>query len=304
MNGADDWSSSAPFTVIIPAHNEAAVIGRTLKAMINEVGECPAPEIIVVCNGCSDDTAAQARLAAPGARVIEIEEGSKPLAMNTGLDAATAFPVLIVDADVIVSHRTLCAVADTLRDGKILAASPGLTVDTADCHPWVRRYYEVWQESAYLRSGVGGSGIYGLSEAGLRVLGRFPLLISDDGLVRRLFPHSQQKRVVQDSGGVPALTTIFAPRTLPDLISCESRWRAGDAELRDFFRKSGRSMAPEPGLPAPVKRSGPAASLFVYAGIKIAGRLFFAFNRLRGRAGVWHRDQSQRTEAALRPSAD
>lgn len=295
MNSADYVPGNAPFTVIIPAHNEAAVIGRTLRAMNSGVAGSRAPDVIIVCNGCSDDTAAQARLAAPQARIIEIEEGSKPLAMNIGLDAATAFPVLIVDADVIVSHRTLCAIADTLKDGQVLAASPGLTMDTAGCHPWVRRYYDVWTKSPYLQSGVGGSGIYGLSEAGLDILGRFPPLISDDGLVRRLFPQAQQKRVVADGSGTPTLTTIYAPRTLSDLISCESRWRAGDAQLRDFFRTSGRSSTPE--LEQTRKSDAPAASLAIYGAIKIAGRLYLAFNRLRGRAGMWHRDRSRRKPA-------
>jgi glycosyltransferase involved in cell wall biosynthesis len=43
-------------SIIIPAHNESSVIARTLKAMTDgaKPGEL---DVIVVCNGCSDDTA-------------------------------------------------------------------------------------------------------------------------------------------------------------------------------------------------------------------------------------------------------
>ena len=46
-------------TIIIPAHNEAAVIGQTLQGLLRQAGE--GDEVIVVCNGCSDDTAGVAR---------------------------------------------------------------------------------------------------------------------------------------------------------------------------------------------------------------------------------------------------
>ena len=47
-------------SVIIPAHNEERVISRLLEALT--LGHTPGElEIIVVCNGCSDDTAGVAR---------------------------------------------------------------------------------------------------------------------------------------------------------------------------------------------------------------------------------------------------
>ena len=49
------------FSIIIPAHNEASVIEVTLRSIL----ACKldrALQIIVVANGCTDDTAAVARL--------------------------------------------------------------------------------------------------------------------------------------------------------------------------------------------------------------------------------------------------
>ena len=50
--------------VIIPAHNEAAVIARCLDTLL----EPPRPDrldVVVVANGCTDDTADRARAFGP-----------------------------------------------------------------------------------------------------------------------------------------------------------------------------------------------------------------------------------------------
>src|SRR5215813_6453429 len=73
--------------VIIPAYNEAAVIKRTL-APLSQAAVEGLIELIVVCNGCADDTADVAR-SVPGVEVIELEQGSKPAALNAGDEAAT-----------------------------------------------------------------------------------------------------------------------------------------------------------------------------------------------------------------------
>ncbi|MGA8273701.1 MAG: glycosyltransferase, partial [Candidatus Sulfotelmatobacter sp.] len=84
-------------SIIIPAHNEGAVIARTLKAMTD--GAQPAElDIIVVCNGCSDDTAAVARRFSPAVRVLETAIAGKTNALNLGDEAARSFPRVYVDA--------------------------------------------------------------------------------------------------------------------------------------------------------------------------------------------------------------
>ena len=68
-------------SVVVPAHNEAAVIGRMLDALAPIVMNGTA-EVVVVANGCRDETAEIA--SRDGITVIEIARGHKPSALNAG----------------------------------------------------------------------------------------------------------------------------------------------------------------------------------------------------------------------------
>src|SRR5690242_13664181 len=104
----------AMISVVIPAYNESAVIKRALNAITDgaRFGEM---EVIVVCNGCTDDTARQARQIGYPVRVIETMTGSKTHALNLGDAAAGAiFPRVYMDADVVMSVGDLRALTDGL----------------------------------------------------------------------------------------------------------------------------------------------------------------------------------------------
>jgi cellulose synthase/poly-beta-1,6-N-acetylglucosamine synthase-like glycosyltransferase len=73
--------------IVIPAHNEAAVIARTLRSLA-PLCESTEVEVIVVCNGCTDETAAIAR-GVRGVTVLEVAEASKTAAMNAGDEHAS-----------------------------------------------------------------------------------------------------------------------------------------------------------------------------------------------------------------------
>ena len=86
-------------TIIVPAHNEGRVVGRLLGQLISGVGPGEL-DIIVVANGCTDDTAQIAAGYSPMIRVVSIPVPSKREALAVGNQAATGFPRLYVDADV------------------------------------------------------------------------------------------------------------------------------------------------------------------------------------------------------------
>ncbi|NIF25234.1 glycosyltransferase [Pantoea sp. Tr-811] len=87
--------------VLVPAHNEATVLGATLASIQEQLGE--GDQLLVVADNCSDDTAALARAA--GAQVTERQHAElrgKGYALDHGVRHLAASPpqvVVIIDAD-------------------------------------------------------------------------------------------------------------------------------------------------------------------------------------------------------------
>ena len=108
-------------SIIIPAHNEGSVIARTLGSVMQGAGENEL-DIIVVCNGCRDDTAKVAKEFSPPVRVIETDIASKIAALNLGDQAARSFPRIYLDADVTITIDTIRAISKSLQNGALLAA--------------------------------------------------------------------------------------------------------------------------------------------------------------------------------------
>ncbi|MXO73819.1 glycosyltransferase [Altererythrobacter aerius] len=279
-------TGQAGFTVIVPAHDEARVIGRTLQSMRRGAGARDHFHVIVVPNGCTDDTADAARRADPAAEVIEIAQGSKSAAINEGLRRTKMFPVLVVDADIGIEYPALLGLAEALREPGVMVASPAPHVVTENSDRWTRAYYRVWSRHGYRAEGVGGSGVYGLSKEGAAMLGSLPPVIADDTYVRWSFPLSQQRRV-SAFGEIPVKSVVEAPRTVTQLVACEARWHAGNVQLRKLKAGPGPTRAHLGGGVSPIDR-------IIYLCIKLLGRVRYAINVMTGRAGVWHRDTSTR----------
>ncbi len=95
--------------VLIPAHNEEDVISRCLASLSADLP--PNCRLLCVAHNCTDATAEVARNL--GAEVIEVQDaghGGKPDALKAGLQWLDANPpevVVIVDADCVVSERTV-----------------------------------------------------------------------------------------------------------------------------------------------------------------------------------------------------
>lgn len=106
-------------SVLIPAHNEAATIARTIRSLGSQT--LPPASIVVVCDNCTDDTAAIAR--AQGVRIIITvgNTGRKAGAVNQALeivlaDQASDFFVLVMDADTELSPEWIETAARELAD--------------------------------------------------------------------------------------------------------------------------------------------------------------------------------------------
>ena len=103
-------------SLIIPAYNEAEVIKATLGA-INEAIASEFVEILVVCNGCTDNTAEIAKKA--GANVLTISDKGAAKASNFGAKRATTDTLLFLDADTIIAKNLLQKVREAVANNYI-----------------------------------------------------------------------------------------------------------------------------------------------------------------------------------------
>lgn len=275
-------------SIIVPAHNEEAVIAGGLRAIL--VGAEPGEvEVIVACNGCTDRTAEIARLFGAPVQVIELPQASKISALNAGDAAAKGFPRFFVDADVVIDLSSIRLIARALENARMHFATPTLTMNTSRS-PWlVRAYYRVWTQLPYNKiGGQVGTGVYAVSREGRGRFSRFPEVINDDGFVRFMFAPEERGAVMG------AVSYVCGPQSLAALIRAKTRVRAGHIQLADRMRlnlSSDRDAAP------PLWRWAfrhPELWLLipVYLVINLVIRRLSA-NRLRNQVVKWGRDDSR-----------
>ena len=93
--------SPASTVIVVPAHDEAAVIGETLQSLADALG--PNMRVVVVADNCTDSTAALARAA--GVEVVErhdLQRRGKGFALAFAADHLRHDPpeiFVVMDAD-------------------------------------------------------------------------------------------------------------------------------------------------------------------------------------------------------------
>ncbi|MFG2484567.1 MULTISPECIES: glycosyltransferase [Streptomyces] len=240
-------------SIVIPAHNEGRVIGRLLDALLADTS-VSGPDIVVVCNGCTDDTARVAAGRGDRVRVVEIPTPSKHQALRVGDEHALGFPRLYVDADVVVGAADVRALVGALdRNPELLAAAPGRDIPLAGCAWPVRAYYRVWQRLPAVREGLFGRGVIAVTEPGHARLAALPPLMADD-LAASLAFGPGERRVVEE-----ARVVVRPPRTWSDLIRRRVRAATSSAEF-ERFQAARRVESPDEAgerAPEPVSERAP-----------------------------------------------
>jgi hypothetical protein len=281
-------------TVVIPAHNEGRVIGRLLEQLIN--GANPGEmDIIVVANGCADDTAEVAASFGPAVRVLVLPVASKHEAMAAGDRAAAGFPRIYVDADVELRVDDARALTAALRQPGVLAAAPRRE-QVMTGRPWqVRWYYDVWSLLPGVQRGLWGRGVIAVNEAGHRRLSGLPPLQADDLATSLMFePHETVL-------ALGARVIIHPPMTFADLLCRRARCVTGVAQIertQDLDASTDRTRIAD--LFA-VTRHRPGMLLRVgyFLSVAVCARLRASRARARGDYVTWLRDESSRTAAAM-----
>jgi glycosyltransferase involved in cell wall biosynthesis len=275
-------------SVVIAAHNEAAVLGPCLDKLLDHAapGEL---EVIVVANGCTDRTADVAR-ARGGVRVIELAQPSKIAALNRGDAVATDYPRIYLDADIHVTTpaiRALCAALEA--PGAPLVAVPSRRLELEGRPFLVRAYYTVQRRLPVFDEGLFGRGLVALSRAGRERFTEFPEVIADDLFLDSLFTGAERLRLPE------VATSVATPMRTRDLVRRLVRVRRGNAALR-VAGAAGHSVRPSDrwswlrDVVVPRPWLAPAATVYV---VLTAWAALLA--RRTQDAASWGRDDSSRT---------
>ncbi|WP_454630048.1 glycosyltransferase [Bradyrhizobium cenepequi] len=275
-------------SIVVPAHNESAVIARTLKPWVDGPGSEDI-SVVVVCNGCSDETASTARRFGPTVRVIESEIASKTHALNLGDQNSHFFPRIYIDADILITLDSIRALARRLEQGDVLAVAPTPETDLTGCSWMVRQYFSVRSRLPSAGQGIGGSGVYALSEAGRRRFAQFPDVVADDTYVRIQFKPEERETLTS------VKSTVFPARTIWQLIAVRTRACAGTREVARRFPQlcSNMGQTNNRTLIRLLKEPHLWPGLAIYCYVNIIARCR-AVVRSRIRAAVWQRDDTSR----------
>jgi glycosyltransferase involved in cell wall biosynthesis len=273
-------------SVVIPAHNEAKVIGRGLNRLFDSLGA--GVDVVVVCNGCTDGTAEVVRAAGHRVTVIELDVASKVEALRAADEFVTALPRVYLDADILVSGSAIRAVLEHLSRPGAVAARPPIVYDTSSSSWVVRRFYRARAQIPAVMGSLWGAGMYALSADGRRRFDHFPFLVADDLFVDRLFRTDEIDLV--DTAPV----VVVASATTTGLLATFRRTFRGNRAIGEI------AAIERPGTRATVRelvslaRRGPTefVDAVVYAAVVIWARAL-AWRHPRA-STVWERDDTSR----------
>ena len=265
---------SVACSILIPAHNEVGYIEPCLEALLASDDTGGPVEVIVMANGCSDDTARVARgflgrFTSKGwpLTVLNLEAGGKMGALNAGDATAMHGTRIYVDADVVVSTPLIAQLAQVLDTAEVRYAS-GSPVVQASGSAFTRAYAKFWAGLPFCTHGVPGFGVFAVNHAARSRWTKFPDIISDDTFVRLNFTPSERLRV-------PATYSWPMIEGMRPLIKVRRRQDIGVAEVRETYPELWDNHDPVPEDALPIWRRALAAPLgfAAFAIVALAVRL-------------------------------
>jgi glycosyltransferase involved in cell wall biosynthesis len=285
-SGATPAETAPIGSVVIPAWNEATVIGRTLDAL--HAGVPPGTlEVVVACNGCTDGTAEVARASGHPVRVLELGPVGKAGAIRAAEESTALLPRLYLDADTEMPGTSAVAVLHHLAAGGV-AARPPAVYDT-DGAAWpVRAFYRVRADLPSIRGELYGAGVYGLGPVARARFTTFPDLVADDLYAARIVDRSEV--AILDCPPV----TVRVPRRTRALVTTLARVHRGNRELAahhpDLAPSTARGTMRD--VLALLRSPRRIPDVGAYVTLTVAGRALS-----RAASGTWERDDSAREPA-------
>jgi cellulose synthase/poly-beta-1,6-N-acetylglucosamine synthase-like glycosyltransferase len=146
--GADDYQPGV--AVLIPAFNEAKVVGRTVQSIL--ASDYPYLRAIVIDDGSKDGTAEAAIDANPEAAasgrllVLKKSQGGKAAALNYGLQSVEEDVYIGIDADTVIAKDAISRLVRRMADPAVGAVAGNARVGNR-VNLWTR-----WQALEYITS--------------------------------------------------------------------------------------------------------------------------------------------------------
>jgi glycosyltransferase involved in cell wall biosynthesis len=266
-------------SVVIPAHDEGGRIGEVL-AQLAASAKARTVEVVVVANGCTDDTAHIARTFA-GVRVAEIATASKTAALNEGDRVASVFPRIYLDGDVVLSAASVGALASALMVERPRAAGPRASYDLSGSSTLVRWFYDFRRELPVLQEGIIGAGCYAMNRAGRARFDQWPAIIGDDQFILRTFAPRERELVAE------AVTHVKAPPDVASVIRRGVRVRRGNLQLESGPVSGGLGARPPAGLATALRRVAPTPKRWPSALTWLAVSVLIRTLTRTGSSGDW-----------------
>jgi glycosyltransferase involved in cell wall biosynthesis len=273
-------------TVVVPAHNEEAGLRRLLPALLGEAapGEF---RVLVMCNGCTDGSADEAARHGPDVEVADLPVPSKAEALDRANSMVVDFPVVYVDADVLIDAQSVRSLVATLADGEVLATAPERHHDRDGVSLPARWYYDIWERLPHVNDGLFGRGVIALARAGFERVAALPRYRSDDLAYSEAF--TPDERTITGT----ATVTVWPARTWRALVARRVRVIRGARELREAGGASSESATGIFDLIAIARREPRMAfRLPVFALMTLTARM--RERTTRSTVSEWNRDESSR----------
>lgn len=154
---------------IVPAHDEARLIGATLAALHAAAAQLQIEyEIVVVDDASTDATAEIARR--HGARVVSVAHRQIAATRNAGARATQGEWLLFVDADTLIDAAVLQAALDALRAG---AVGGGAAVAFTGPLRWHERALADLARRVFFRTGIAPGCFVFCTRAAFEAVGGF-----------------------------------------------------------------------------------------------------------------------------------
>ena len=264
--GRAEPATPLSLSVIVAAHDEAAVLPTTLAALFRQSE--PADLIVIADDGSTDGTAQLLEdefglraaslgvLSAPSTRYpalrwLRLPHAGKPVALNAAITQIDTTIMLTVDADTLLEPAALAAMRRAFEQDADLVAATGVLAPTCGPTP-AGRVFQWFQTYEYVRNFLSRyawmqmncllliSGAFaGFRTATVREVGGFDpaCLVEDYELIHRLRRHGVQtgrRWTTAVVGGACAITD--SPASASAFLRQRRRWFGGFLQTQYWYR--------------------------------------------------------------------